>query len=94
VTLPEVPAVLDVPAAVDRYRSRPFPSTIGLGGQGLSIGEDQAVGEDNILFETDFPHPTCLYPKPLETVAAKMATLPVETQRKIYGENARTLYRL
>ena len=21
-----------------------------------------AVGEDNILFETDFPHPTCLYP--------------------------------
>jgi uncharacterized protein len=54
----------------------------------------EAVGEDNILFETDFPHPTCLYPKPLETVAKKMATLPLETQRKIYGENARKLYRL
>ena len=26
-----------------------------------------AVGEDNILFETDFPHPTCLYPNPLQT---------------------------
>ena len=25
----------------------------------------RAVGEDNILFETDFPHPTCLYPDPL-----------------------------
>ena len=25
----------------------------------------EAVGEDNILFETDFPHPTCLYPNPL-----------------------------
>ena len=24
-----------------------------------------AVGEDSILFETDFPHPTCLYPNPL-----------------------------
>ena len=24
-----------------------------------------AVGEDNIFFETDFPHPTCLYPDPL-----------------------------
>ena len=35
----------------------------------------EAVGEDNILFETDFPHPTCLYPSPLETVAEKMATL-------------------
>jgi predicted TIM-barrel fold metal-dependent hydrolase len=53
-----------------------------------------AVGEDNILFETDFPHPTCLYPKPLDTVAAKMATLPPDVQRKIMGENARKLYRL
>jgi predicted TIM-barrel fold metal-dependent hydrolase len=53
-----------------------------------------AVGEDNILFETDFPHPTCLYPEPLQTVAPKMATLAPETRRKILGENARKLYRL
>jgi uncharacterized protein len=53
-----------------------------------------AVGEDSILFETDFPHPTCLYPSPLETVEAKMATLAPATRRKIYGENARKLYRL
>jgi predicted TIM-barrel fold metal-dependent hydrolase len=54
----------------------------------------EAVGEDNILFETDFPHPTCMYPKPLETVAEKMATLSPTAQRKILGENARKLYRL
>jgi predicted TIM-barrel fold metal-dependent hydrolase len=54
----------------------------------------EAVGEDNILFETDFPHPTCLYPKPLESVAAKMATLSPQARRKIMGENARALYRL
>jgi predicted TIM-barrel fold metal-dependent hydrolase len=54
----------------------------------------EAVGEDNILFETDFPHPTCMYPKPLEAVAEKMATLSPEAQRKILGENARKLYRL
>jgi uncharacterized protein len=53
-----------------------------------------AVGEDNILFETDFPHPTCLYPNPLGTVEAKMATLAPEVRKKIYGENARKLYRL
>jgi predicted TIM-barrel fold metal-dependent hydrolase len=53
-----------------------------------------AVGEDNILFETDYPHPTCLYPDPLETVENKMATLTPEVQRKIIGENARALYRL
>ena len=33
------------------------------------------VGEDNVMFETDFPHPTCLYPTPLETVDEKMSTL-------------------
>jgi predicted TIM-barrel fold metal-dependent hydrolase len=53
-----------------------------------------AVGEDNLLFETDFPHPTCLYPKPLDTVEAKMATLSADARRKILGENARKLYRL
>ena len=54
----------------------------------------EAVGEDRILFETDFPHPTCLYPSPLESVEAKMATLPADTRAKIMGENARRLYRL
>ena len=54
----------------------------------------ESVGEDNVLFETDFPHPTCLYPKPLETVADKMSTLTPEVQRKILGENAAKLYRL
>jgi len=53
-----------------------------------------SVGEDNILFETDFPHPTCLYPKPLDTVAEKMATLTPSARRKILGENAAKLYRL
>ena len=52
------------------------------------------VGEDNIMFETDFPHPTCLYPTPLETVEEKIATLRPETQRKVMGDNAIELYRL
>jgi predicted TIM-barrel fold metal-dependent hydrolase len=53
-----------------------------------------SVGEDNVLFETDFPHPTCLYPKPLDTVADKMSALTPAVQRKILGENAARLYRL
>jgi predicted TIM-barrel fold metal-dependent hydrolase len=52
------------------------------------------VGEDNIMFETDFPHPTCLYPDPLKTADENMQTLSVATQRKILGENAAKLYRL
>jgi predicted TIM-barrel fold metal-dependent hydrolase len=53
-----------------------------------------SVGEDNILFETDFPHPTCLYPSPLDTIEEKMLTLRPETRRKVLGENAAKLYRL
>ena len=53
-----------------------------------------AVGEDNVLFETDFPHPTCLYPKPLDVIAEQVATLRPETRRKVLGENAQKLYRL
>jgi len=53
-----------------------------------------SVGEDNVLFETDFPHPTCLYPKPLETVADKMSALTPAVQRKVLGENAAKLYRI
>ncbi|MBL7494981.1 amidohydrolase [Frankia sp. CNm7] len=54
----------------------------------------EAVGEDRILFETDFPHPTCLYPGPLQSVEEKMATLSQDARAKILGENARKLYRL
>lgn len=54
----------------------------------------EAVGEDRILFETDFPHPTCLYPGPLESVDAKMRTLDPTVRAKIMGENARRLYRV
>ena len=52
------------------------------------------VGEDNILFETDFPHPTALWPKPLQYVHEAMATLRPESVRKILGENGTKLYRL
>jgi predicted TIM-barrel fold metal-dependent hydrolase len=53
-----------------------------------------SVGEDNIMFETDFPHPTCLYPAPLKTAEANLGALSTEVQRKILGENAAKLYRL
>ena len=52
------------------------------------------VGEDNIMFETDFPHPTSLWPNPLEHVHEAMATLRPESRRKILAENGNKLYRL
>jgi uncharacterized protein len=52
------------------------------------------IGEDRVLFETDFPHPTCFYPHPLETAAEHFSALRPVTRRKILGENAAKLYRL
>jgi predicted TIM-barrel fold metal-dependent hydrolase len=52
------------------------------------------VGDDRIMFETDFPHPTCLYPSPVEAVADKMAALRPETLARVMGDTARKVYRL
>ena len=48
----------------------------------------ESVGEGNIMFETDFPHPTCLYRDPLKTAAHNMRDLSTEEHRKVLGENA------
>jgi predicted TIM-barrel fold metal-dependent hydrolase len=52
------------------------------------------VGEDRVMFETDFPHPTCMYPDPLGAVEEKFSALRPETMRKALGENAAALYRI
>ncbi len=54
----------------------------------------ETVGEDRILFATDFPHPTCLYPDPLQSIGKRLSALPDDARTKILGGNARQLYRL
>jgi len=54
----------------------------------------RAVGEDNIMFETDFPHPTCLYPDPLRSANDNMRELSETARHKILGGNAAALYHL
>jgi predicted TIM-barrel fold metal-dependent hydrolase len=46
------------------------------------------------MFETDFPHPTCLYPDPLKLAAENLQTLSPTAQEKILSLNAKQLYRL
>jgi len=52
----------------------------------------EAMGVDNIMFETDFPHPTCLYPNALEYVAHTMEGLTFEDKRKLLSANASRVY--
>jgi uncharacterized protein len=49
---------------------------------------------DRILFETDFPHPTCLYGNVHEKIEASLAGATEEQRRRILWENAAELYRV
>jgi predicted TIM-barrel fold metal-dependent hydrolase len=52
------------------------------------------IGFDNVLFETDFPHPTCLYGNVRERIEASLAGHSEEVRRKLLWENAAALYRI
>ncbi|MEI8001028.1 MAG: amidohydrolase family protein [Actinomycetes bacterium] len=47
---------------------------------------------DNVLFETDFPHTTCLYGNIPETVARGLGHVAAEVREKILRTNAASLY--
>ena len=54
----------------------------------------ERLGPDNIMFETDFPHPACLYPSVQEQVQASLGGLPQDVQRKVLFETAQRVYQL
>lgn len=56
---------------------------------------------ENMLFETDFPHPTCQHPGPktpatgpAQYVTESMASLPDHILRKVLSDNAAKLYKI
>jgi predicted TIM-barrel fold metal-dependent hydrolase len=50
------------------------------------------IGVNNVLVETDVPHPTCIYPGARERLAAAMAGLDPHTRRRVLQDNAADLY--
>lgn len=50
------------------------------------------VGIDNVLFETDFPHPTSLYP--IDNLEERLADLTQEERAKVLSLNAAKLYNI
>lgn len=52
------------------------------------------IGEDNVLFETDYPHSDSTWPHTKEVAQKLMGGLPPETVRKLVRGNAIELYRL
>jgi hypothetical protein len=54
----------------------------------------EEIGAGNVLWTTDFPHPTCLYPDPVGRTAEVLKDVPAETLRRIMQDNAVGLYKL
>jgi predicted TIM-barrel fold metal-dependent hydrolase len=54
----------------------------------------ELLGADNVMFETDFPHPTCLYPNVREQVQTSLQGLDRNLQRKVLYETAAKVYNL
>jgi len=49
---------------------------------------------DNLLFETDYPHPVCLYGNVREKIEAGLANAPLDRRRKVLFDNAARLYKV
>jgi predicted TIM-barrel fold metal-dependent hydrolase len=53
-----------------------------------------SIGVDNILFETDYPHPVCLYGNVRQKIDAALGHATPEARRKVLFENAAKLYKI
>ncbi|MEY2942246.1 MAG: hypothetical protein RLY97_260 [Pseudomonadota bacterium] len=54
----------------------------------------ETIGVDNVLFETDFPHPTSLYPGVQAHLVDTLGGYSPEVQKKVLQDNAVRLYNL
>ncbi len=52
------------------------------------------VGEDNILWGADYPHPDCIWPNSHRHIEANLGPLPERVRRKITRENTAKLYNI
>ncbi|MDO9488913.1 MAG: amidohydrolase family protein, partial [Sphingomonadaceae bacterium] len=54
----------------------------------------ELIGPDNVMFETDFPHPTSLYPDPQAQITEALGGVDKDTLRKVLQDNAARCYNL
>jgi uncharacterized protein len=53
-----------------------------------------AIGVNNVLVETDIPHPSCLYPGAREHFAKVLGGVDAHSRQRILQDNAAELYKL
>jgi uncharacterized protein len=58
------------------------------------IDSIERIGVDNCMFETDFPHPTCLFPEPLRKAIPTFKAVDDSFRHKVFSENAAHVYNI
>jgi predicted TIM-barrel fold metal-dependent hydrolase len=54
----------------------------------------EEIGYDRVMFETDYPHPTSLYPGVQDKLVEVLGEHPYEVRKQVLQENAARLYNL
>jgi len=54
----------------------------------------EAIGYDRVMFETDWPHPTCIYPGMQERIIDAVGHLDFEIRKKVLQDNAATCFNI
>ena len=60
----------------------------------IGIENRYHIGVDNIMWESDYPHPTCTWPNSREYIERSFEGVPEDEQRKMLVDNAVRVFNL
>jgi len=60
----------------------------------VGLAQLSVIGEDRVMWASDYPHPDSTWPNSRQIIAAQMEGLSEATRRAVTRDNARALYRL
>jgi len=60
----------------------------------VGIENRHHIGVDNIMWESDFPHPTCSWPNSQDFIQRSLDGVPQDERRKILADNAVRVFNL
>jgi predicted TIM-barrel fold metal-dependent hydrolase len=83
---------LDLKMKPSDYWRRQFYATYQTDPVGIRLLD--LLGEDNVMWGSDYPHPDGIWPDSQEFLTNELTEVPPEVRRKIVRDNAMKLYRL
>ena len=82
---------LDLKMRPSEYWRRQCYATYQTDPVGIKLVKE--IGDGNIMWASDFPHPDGIWPDSQEYIEKELGHLPAATRHKIVCENAAKLYR-